>query len=115
LPLFEKARVEIYVPNLPSPAYHDLLDAIEREFTYSFGACTIVRGLHSSYLSEAGFPQYDRVNLIYTDASIRLDRNGAALARFTVKLQQAAFDALEEEAILVVAFKVYHETTPLPS
>jgi hypothetical protein len=108
LPLSEKARVEVYVPDLPSPVYQNLLDALEREFTYTFGGCTIVRALHGSYLSEAGFPMYDRVNLIYTDASIRFDLNLAALARFTDKLQQAAFDALDEEAILVAAFKVYH-------
>ena len=108
MPLSEKARVEVYVPDLPSSAYQNLLEALEREFTYTFGGCTIIRGLHGSYLSQAGFALFDRVNLIYTDASIRFDSNFTALARFTDKLQQAAFDALEEEAILVIAFKVYH-------
>ncbi len=108
LPLSEKARIEVYVPDLPSPAYQNLLDALERELTYTFGGCTIVRGLHGSYLSEAGFSLYDRVNLIYTDAAIRFDPNLEALARFTEKLRQATFDALEEEAVLVVALKVYH-------
>jgi len=70
--------------------------------------------LHGSYVSDAGFQLYDRVNLIYTDASIRFDPNVAALARFTDKLQQAAFDALEEEAILVITFKVFHANMPLP-
>ena len=108
MPLSEKARVEVYVPDLPSPAYQNLLDALEREFTYTFGGCTIVRGLHGSYLSEGGLPLYDRVNLIYTDASIRFEPNLAALARVTDKVREAAFDALREEAILVAAFKVYH-------
>ena len=108
MPLSEKARVEVYVPDMPSPAYQNLLEALEREFTYTFGGCTIVRGLHGSYLSEAGLPISDRVNLIYTDSSIRFEPNLAGLDRFTAKLRQAAFDALEEEAILVAAFKVYH-------
>ena len=51
MPLSEKARVEVYVPDLPSPAYQNLLDALEREFTYTFGGCTIGRGLHGSYLA----------------------------------------------------------------
>ena len=108
MPLSEKARVEVYIPDLPSPAYQNLLDTLEQEFTYTFGGCTIVRGLHGSYLSEAGFPMEDRINVIYTDAAIRFDPNLAALSRFMDKLSQAVFTALEEEAILITAFKVYH-------
>ena len=108
MPLSEKARVEVYVPDSPPPAYQSLLDALEQEFTYTFGGCTIARGLQGSYLSEAGLPLYDRVNLIYTDASIRFEPNVGALARFADKLRQAAFDALQEEAILVAVLKVYH-------
>lgn len=110
MPLSEKARVEVYVPNAPAPAYQNLLDTLEQEFTYTFGGCTIVRGLHGSYLSEAGFPMEDRINVIYTDAAIRFNPNLAALARFTDKLRQAADEALQEEAVLVVASKVYHST-----
>jgi hypothetical protein len=40
LPLSEKARIEIYLPDLPTAAYGDLLEAIEREFTYTLGGCT---------------------------------------------------------------------------
>ena len=49
MPLFEKARVEVYLPDLPKPAYQELLEALDREFTYTFGGCTIVRGLEGSY------------------------------------------------------------------
>jgi hypothetical protein len=48
LPLSEKARIEVYLPDLPKAAYEDLLDALDREFTYAFGGCTIVRGLAGS-------------------------------------------------------------------
>jgi hypothetical protein len=100
----------VYVPDVPTPAYQNLLNALEQEFTYTFGGCTVIRGLHGSYLSEAGLPMEDRINVIYTDAGIRFDVNLAALARFTEKLRQAAHEALEEEAVLVVAYKVYHAT-----
>jgi hypothetical protein len=108
LPLSEKARVEIYVPDLPTPTYQHLLRTLEHEFTYTFGGCTIIRGLYGTYLSDAGLPMEDRINVIYTDTSVRFDPNLAAISRFTDKLRQAAFEALEEEAVLVVAFKVYH-------
>ena len=45
MPLSEKARIEVYLPDLPRRAYQDLLASLEREFSYSFGGCTTVRGL----------------------------------------------------------------------
>ena len=65
MPLLERARVEVYIPNLPAPHYHNLLRAFEEEFTYAFGGCTIVGGLEGSYLSTAGVKTPDRINLIY--------------------------------------------------
>jgi hypothetical protein len=108
LPLSAKVRVEVYVPDLPTLPYQNLLDTLEQEFTYTFGGCTVARGLHGSYLSEAGFPIVDRINVIYTDAGIRFEPNLETLSRFTDGLRMAAFDALQEEAVLVAAFKVYH-------
>jgi hypothetical protein len=108
LPLSERARVEVYVPDVPTLPYQNLLDTLEQEFTYTFGGCTIVRGLHGSYLSEVGFPVADRINVIYTDAAIWFEPNLEPVSRFTDKLRQASFEALEEEAVLVVAYRVYH-------
>lgn len=54
MPLSEKARIEIYVPDLSIGAYPRLLDELDREFTYTFGGCTIIRGLDGSYLSRLG-------------------------------------------------------------
>ena len=45
MPLLERARVEVYVPDLPAPHYRNLLLSFEEEFTYAFGGCTIVRAL----------------------------------------------------------------------
>ena len=65
--LLERARVEIYVPDVPEAHYRNLLLSFEEEFTYAFGGCTIVRGLDGSYLSRAGVKTPDRISLIYTD------------------------------------------------
>ena len=52
--LFERARIEVHVPDLPEERYRGLLEALDREFTHSFGGCTIQRGLDGSYLSKVG-------------------------------------------------------------
>jgi hypothetical protein len=108
LPLFEKARIEVYLPDLPKQTYQDLLNALDQEFTYAFGGCTIIRGLEGSYLSQAGMKLQDRMNLIYTDTPYGFKDNFEIISKYTDKLREAAFKALEEEAILVTADWVYH-------
>jgi hypothetical protein len=108
LPLLERARVEVYLPDLPSASYRDLLLAFEEEFTYAFGGCTIVRGIHGNYLSNAGAKIQDRINLLYTDLPLALSTNFESVARYAGELKQAAFRDLAEEAILVVVTQVYH-------
>jgi hypothetical protein len=108
LPLFEKARVEVYLPDLPTQSYQYLLNAFDREFTYAFGGCTIIRGLDGSYLSRAGLKLQDRIALIYTDTPYGFRENFQILSTYADKLREAASKALEEEAILVVLHKVYH-------
>lgn len=108
MPLSEKARIEVYLPDVPRPAYHDLLGALEQEFTHTFGGCTTVRGLEGSYLSRFGLRMRDRINLVYADTPFPFEENFARVSRYTDELRDAALEALEEEAVLVVVFKVYH-------
>ena len=98
----------MYLPDLPRPAYQDLLETLEREFTYAFGGCTIVRSLAGSYLSRHGMILQDRINLVFTDASLIFTEDFESISRYADNLRQAAFVALEEEAVLVVAHPVYH-------
>jgi hypothetical protein len=101
LPLSEKARVEVYLPDLPTSAYELLLQALEQEFTYTFGGCTTIGGLDGSYLSRFGVKIRDRINLIYTDAPFAFDENFARLSRYADELRAAAFEALDEETVLI--------------
>jgi hypothetical protein len=110
LPLSEKARIEVYLPDVPRQEYQDLLAALEQEFTYTFGGSTTVRGLEGNYLSRLGLRMRDRINLVYTDAPFAFEENFDRLSRYADQLRDAAFEALEEEAVLVVVFKVYHAT-----
>ena len=108
MPLSEKARVEVYIPDLPLESYQNLVDAFEQEFTYSFGGCSILRSVDGSYLSHHGLPVYDRVNIVFTDLPVRFDHSLPAISQYIDALRSTAFQSLQEESILVVAFKVYH-------
>jgi hypothetical protein len=85
LPLSARARIEVYLPDLPKLAYHDLRSALESEFCYSFGGDTTVRGLEGSYLAQAGMPVYDRVNLVYSDIPFSLSSQKSIISRYAVK------------------------------
>lgn len=108
MPLSAKGRIEVYLPDLLKPEYQNLLQALDDEFTYNFGGCTIIRGLEGSYLSKFGQPIKDRINLIYTDSPYSFLDNEELLSTYTDKLRKTAFEALEEEAILVAVWQVYH-------
>jgi len=108
LPLLERARLEVYLPDLPTAQYQNLLLSFEEEFTYAFGGCTIVRGLDGRYLSHAGLKTPDPISLIYTDLSIALTTHFASAARYADELKRAAFEVLAEETVLVAVGQIYH-------
>ena len=108
MPLSEKARVEVYVPDLLEKAYQQLLETFEQEFTYTFGGCTISRGLSGSFRSQIGLVVPDRINLIYTDTPFSLRDSMPPLSVYTDELRQSALRILNEEAVLVVVSQVYH-------
>lgn len=112
MPLLEKARVEVYIPYLPTPTYGSLLETLERELTYTFGGCTVIRALDGNYRSRAGLRIQDRINLIHTDAPLPLGESVGSLSRYTDELKRAAFEALTEEAVLVAIFQAYHVGQP---
>ena len=108
MPLSEKARVEVYVPDLPDRTYRDLLGTLQTLFTYRFGGCTLQTGLRGYYLSQSGTVIPDPVSLIYTDTFYSFADNFSLLSDFADVLREWAAEALEEEAILVTVLPVYH-------
>jgi hypothetical protein len=108
LPLSERARVEVYLPDLPRAAYQDLLAALEQELSYAFGGCSTIRGLEGNYLSQAATIIRDRINLVYSDTPFSFQEHREVLSRYADELRQAAAEALDEEAILIVMLSVYH-------
>lgn len=84
MPLYERARIEVYLPDVSRSEYQALLNELEQEFTYTFGGCSTLRGLEGNYLSR-----------------------GDLVARYADELRPASFEALDEEAILVVVHPVH--------
>ncbi len=108
MPLSEKARLEVYIPDSPGSKYQEFLKNLEREFTHTFGGCTVLRVIDGSYLSKKGLLLNDRINLIYTDTPYTFRDNFAILSRYGEALRLAVYQALEEETVLVAMFGVYH-------
>jgi len=108
LPLLERTRVEIYLPDIPSFEYQNLLQSLEEELTYAFGGSSVLRGLRGSYLSISGERIPDQVNLLYSDAPVALSTEFAIVAAYVRELQNAAMEALSEETVLISVEQVYH-------
>ena len=108
MPLLERTRVEVYIPDLPSSEYQNLIRVLEAEFTYAFGGSSVLRGLDGSYLSTAGYYMTYRINLIYSDVPVALSTDFVSIATYVRELKRAAMEALWEEAVLVSVEQVYH-------
>ncbi len=67
-----------------------------------------MRGIEGSYLSETGDRIPDRINLIYSDASLALSTNFDTVAAYVRELKGAAMEALSEEVVLISVGQVYH-------
>ena len=109
MPLLERTRVEIYLPDLTASEYQNLLRSLEEELTYTFGGATIVTGLQGSYLSRSGERVADTINLLYSDVPLALSTDFSAVAAYARELKRAGMIALSEETILVAVEQVYHQ------
>jgi hypothetical protein len=108
LPLSERARIEIFLPDLPRPAYQRLLTAFEQELTYTFGGCTVARGHEGLYLSAAGAVIRDDIIIVFSDAPFSFESGFERLTAYADALRIAAHQALDEEAILIAVSRVHH-------
>jgi hypothetical protein len=108
LPLLERVRIEVYLPDPPQPEYENLLHSLANEFTYTFGGCSVVRGIEGNYLSNSGVRIPDRISVVYTDAPIAFSTEFAVVAAYSRKLKEAVVEALAEEAVMISVEQVYH-------
>ena len=108
MPLSEKVRVEVFIPDLPDPVYGRILEQLGDELAYAFGGCT-VQPASGKYRSASGSIVPDKVNVLFTDAPLRLREDRRLIERYAQGLQDAVAQALgEEEAILVAVHPILH-------
>jgi len=108
LPLSEKVRVEIFIPDLPEPMYSRLVEELGDEMTFAFGGCTTIQG-SGKYLEDEGSILPDRVNLLFTDVPLRWEADRLAIERYANILRGIVADALlKEESVLIALYPVSH-------
>lgn len=108
MPLSEKARIEIFIPNLPDPVYGRLLEELGDELCYAFGGCTVT-STSGKYRSASGIVLPDQIHLLFTDAPFQWERDRQVLEQYAEGLRDVVQRALnKEEAILIATYPVYH-------
>lgn len=108
MPLSEKVRIEVYVPDRQKPHYQNLLDAFADEFTEAFGGCTVIHGFEGRYVHDDGSKTVESMNVIYADLPLNLQTYRKEIAAYAEEIKQAAHETLEEESILVTIRPIYH-------
>ncbi len=108
MPLSEKVRIEIYVPDRAEANYQNLLDAFADEFTEAFGGATLLRGFEGRFLSATGEKEVEKMNLVYTDLPLNLTAYQNEIAVYLDEIKEAAHEVLNEESILVTARTIFH-------
>ena len=108
MPLSEKIRVELFIPDLPDPVYDRLLQELADELSYAFGGCTVVP-TQGRYRSTDGAILPDNINILFTDAPFYWDRDRLLIEKYAGGLRQVVQAVLRsEEAILIAVSPVYH-------
>lgn len=108
MPLSEKVRIEIYVPDREENNYQNLLDALAAEFTEAFGGASVQRGFEGWYLSDSGEREIEKMNLIYADLPLNFSTHAVEISSYLDEVKEAAHEVLNEESILVTARAVFH-------
>lgn len=108
MPLSSRARIEIYLPALQTRAYKNLREAFEREFLETFGGCTVIKNIKGLYLSAEAEKDTDKIVLLYADTPFEFSKNRAAIGKYADELRETAYQATNEESILVVVHEIYH-------
>ncbi len=108
MPLYEKVRIEILVPDLPDPTYGRLLEELGNELSYSFGGCTVNPAM-GKYRSTTGLILPDKVNILFTDIPFQWEQDRNMIEGYAEALRGVVRSALEqEEAILIAVYPVHH-------
>ena len=108
MPLSEKIRLELFIPDLPDPIYNRLLEELGDELSYAFGGCTVVP-TQGKYRSTTGFILPDKINILFTDTPFYWDKDRLLIEKYADGLRNVIQKVLSsEETILITVYPVYH-------
>ena len=101
MPLSERVRTEIFIPDPPDRAYRNLLEELATELSYSFGGSTTIPAF-GKYRASDGQIISDKINLLFSDAPFRWELDRLALGRYVDWVKQAAQQALAHEEVVMI-------------
>jgi len=108
LPLSERVRVEIFIPDLPDPIYQRILEELSDELSYAFGGCTVARTF-GKYRSSFGQILPDNINVLFTDAPFIWTQDRRIIERYLREIRNVVALALgKEESILIAVYPISH-------
>lgn len=108
-----KLRIELFLPDNPHPAYKSLLAAFQEEFTTTFGGCTVLSNLEGQYRSEENRQTItDRIQVLFVDTNLQPALHQQAVEQYLHQVYSTAYEALEEEAVLISVYAVSHVIPP---
>ena len=108
MPLSEKVRIEIFIPDLPDPIYANILDQLGNELTYSYGGSTTI-ATNGKYRSSDGTMFPDKVNLLFSDTPFLWERDRLLVELYVERIRSVVKRArAQEETVLVAVYPVYH-------
>ena len=111
--LSEKLRIELFLPDNPHPAYKALLATFQDEFTTTFGGCTVISHVEGHYRSEENQQTItDHIHILFVDTDLQPALHQQAVEQYLHLVYETAYEALEEEAILISVYSVCHVTPP---
>ena len=108
MPLSKRARIEVYLPVKSKPVYRHLRKAVEDEFLFTFGGCTVISGIKGLYLHSGERRERDSITLVYADMPFGLRGNKALISDYADAVREACGEALPEQSVLVVIQEVFH-------
>jgi len=106
--LLKQVRIEAYLPEKNVKVYRLLRRAVEAEFLFTFGGCTVIKDIKGLYLHSGEKPDEDMITLVYADMPFDLGDNFEAVSNYSDAIREAAEEALPEQSVLVVVHEVYH-------
>lgn len=108
MPLSEKVRMEIFIPDLLDPIYDRILEEFGDELSYAFGGCTVTSS-SGKYRSASGLILPDKINILFTDTPFEWEKDRAVIEQYAEELRDVIQRALKgEEAILITVHPIYH-------